>query len=97
MKGVFFVPFPCNSKTSGSSDLSCPCASERFLFTLYDAILNLLALPLPVVEARLGLNDGEFSRLVFVDPEVESAEDSSLFFAWKAMTTAAESAMPDAR
>ena len=59
------------------------------------------ASPLSVIEDSL--SDGEFSRPLFVDPaaavdhcgvEAASEEDCSLFFAWKAMTTAAESAMP---
>ena len=98
MKGVVSVILlPCDSKASGSSDPSSPCASEMFIFFLCDAILKLVSSP--VVEARLGLSDGEFCRLVLVDPAIvdPELEDSSLFFAWKAMTTAAESAMPDAR
>ena len=59
-----------------------------------------VASPLSVTEVRL--SEGELSRRLLVDRAAAvgrcggvaaSVEESSLIFAWKAMTTAAESAM----
>ena len=86
---------------SGSSDSSCSWTSEVTYvlkcFQLFKTIFKLLFSPPSVIKARL--TEGEFSRPLFVDPAAVGVvaafvEGSSLFFAWKAMTTAAESAMP---